>query len=157
MGRGRSSLGVVILALVLVCCDAFHQPLLLWRWRPGFSTPLAFRGDLRKQGECGGREGRSTLAVAGAKMEGFSGSAGSKKVAVVGAGAVGLYYGARLREAGHDVSFLARSDAQQRALVGGSGLRVWGWFFDGIVVFDSWSNRSSLAAMHDSSAVAHTD
>ena len=126
MGRGRSSLGVVILALVLVCCDAFHQPLLLWRWRPGFSTPLAFRGDLHlfkiKQGECGGREERSTLAVAGAKMEGFSGSAGSKKVAVVGAGAVGLYYGARLREAGHDVSFLARSDAQQRELVGGSGL-----------------------------------
>lgn len=33
-----------------------------------------------------------------------------KKVAIVGSGAVGLYYGARLMEAGHDVSFLARSE-----------------------------------------------
>lgn len=49
-----------------------------------------------------------TLVFAGAKMDGSSGSAAKKKVAVVGAGAVGLYYGARLREAGHDVSFLAR-------------------------------------------------
>jgi len=33
-----------------------------------------------------------------------------KKVAIVGSGAVGLYYGARLIEAGHDVTFLARSE-----------------------------------------------
>jgi 2-dehydropantoate 2-reductase len=35
-----------------------------------------------------------------------------KKVAVVGAGAVGLYYGARLLEAGHDVSFIARTELE---------------------------------------------
>lgn len=33
-----------------------------------------------------------------------------KSVAVVGSGAIGLYYGGRLAEAGCDVSFLARSD-----------------------------------------------
>jgi hypothetical protein len=77
---------------------------------------------LVNQGEYGGREERSTMVVAGAKMDGVSGSAGKKKVAVVGAGAVGLYYGARLREAGHDVSFLARSDAQSRGH--GWGIRV---------------------------------
>jgi hypothetical protein len=31
-----------------------------------------------------------------------------KKIAVIGSGAVGLYYGSRLAEAGHDVSFLCR-------------------------------------------------
>jgi hypothetical protein len=31
-----------------------------------------------------------------------------KKVAVIGSGAVGLYYGSRLAEAGHHVSFLCR-------------------------------------------------
>lgn len=35
-----------------------------------------------------------------------------QKVAVIGAGAVGLYYGSRLREVGHDVSFLARRDLE---------------------------------------------
>ena len=35
---------------------------------------------------------------------------GKKRVAIVGSGAVGLYYGARLLEAGHDVTFLARSE-----------------------------------------------
>ena len=35
---------------------------------------------------------------------------GRKRVAIVGSGAVGLYYGARLLEAGHDVTFLARSE-----------------------------------------------
>ncbi len=32
-------------------------------------------------------------------------------IAIVGSGAVGLYYGGRLAEAGHDVRFLVRSDA----------------------------------------------
>lgn len=32
------------------------------------------------------------------------------KIAIVGAGAVGSYYGARLAQAGHDVTFLLRSD-----------------------------------------------
>ena len=32
------------------------------------------------------------------------------RVAVIGAGAVGCYYGARLAEAGHEVHFLLRSD-----------------------------------------------
>ena len=45
----------------------------------------------------------------------------SKKIAVVGAGAVGLYYGARLLEAGHDVTFLARSEL---AVLQESGLTV---------------------------------
>jgi len=34
-----------------------------------------------------------------------------KRIGVVGSGAVGLYYGSRLLEAGHEVSFLCRSDA----------------------------------------------
>ena len=42
-------------------------------------------------------------------------------VAVVGAGAVGLYYGGRLAEAGGDVRFLARSDL---GALKSSGLRV---------------------------------
>lgn len=33
-----------------------------------------------------------------------------KSVAIVGSGAIGLYYGARLAQAGHDVRFLMRSD-----------------------------------------------
>lgn len=36
-----------------------------------------------------------------------------KNVAVVGSGAIGLYYGGRLAEAGMDVKFLARSDFDQ--------------------------------------------
>ncbi len=42
-------------------------------------------------------------------------------VAVVGAGAIGSYYGARLAEAGHDVRFLLRSDYEA---VAAGGLRV---------------------------------
>ncbi len=33
-----------------------------------------------------------------------------KRIAVIGSGAVGGYYGARLAQAGHDVHFLARRD-----------------------------------------------
>lgn len=43
------------------------------------------------------------------------------KIAVVGSGAVGLYYGARLAVAGHDVCFLLRSDYDQ---VREHGIRV---------------------------------
>ncbi|MET0262988.1 MAG: 2-dehydropantoate 2-reductase N-terminal domain-containing protein, partial [Rariglobus sp.] len=32
-----------------------------------------------------------------------------KTIAIVGSGALGLYYGGRLMRAGHDVTFLARS------------------------------------------------
>ena len=35
-----------------------------------------------------------------------------KRVGVIGSGAVGLYYGARLLESGNDVSFLCRRDAE---------------------------------------------
>jgi 2-dehydropantoate 2-reductase len=42
-------------------------------------------------------------------------------VAVIGAGAVGSYYGARLAEAGHDVTFLLRRDYDA---VSSAGLRV---------------------------------
>ena len=41
--------------------------------------------------------------------------------AIVGSGAIGIYYGARLAAAGHDVRFLVRSDAHA---VSTSGLRV---------------------------------
>ncbi|CAM2919095.1 2-dehydropantoate 2-reductase [Rariglobus hedericola] len=44
-----------------------------------------------------------------------------KTIAVVGAGALGLYYGGRLARAGNDVTFLARSD---RALLRAQGLTV---------------------------------
>jgi hypothetical protein len=37
--------------------------------------------------------------------------AGPKRVGIIGSGAVGLYYGARLIESGNDVSFLCRRDA----------------------------------------------
>ncbi len=43
------------------------------------------------------------------------------KIAIIGSGALGLYYGAMLQRAGHDVSFLLRSD--YHALVS-KGLRV---------------------------------
>jgi 2-dehydropantoate 2-reductase len=44
-----------------------------------------------------------------------------RSVAVVGSGAIGLYYGGRLAEAGGDVSFLARSDFDE---LSESGLRA---------------------------------
>ena len=43
------------------------------------------------------------------------------RVAIIGAGAVGSYYGARLAEAGHDVHFLLRSDY---AAVATNGLHI---------------------------------
>lgn len=46
---------------------------------------------------------------------------GGKKIAVIGAGAVGGYYGARLAEAGHHVHFLVRRDYHA---VTASGLKV---------------------------------
>lgn len=49
----------------------------------------------------------SMLARASRKMSPFS------RIAVVGSGAVGSYYGARLALGGHDVHFLLRSDFEQ--------------------------------------------
>lgn len=46
---------------------------------------------------------------------------GFQSVAIVGSGAIGLYYGGRLAEAGRDVKFLARSDYDQLSK---SGLAV---------------------------------
>jgi len=46
---------------------------------------------------------------------------GGKKIAVIGAGAVGSYYGARLAEAGHEVHFLVRRDYHA---VTANGLKV---------------------------------
>lgn len=43
------------------------------------------------------------------------------RIAVVGAGALGLYYGAMLQRAGHEVRFLLRRDLQE---IGRSGLQV---------------------------------
>ena len=43
------------------------------------------------------------------------------KIAVVGAGAVGTYYGARLAEAGHEVGFVIRSEFE---LVSEAGITV---------------------------------
>jgi len=81
-------------------------------------------------GSCGGARPRitRTWGVAGLRglqpslsTQGRTSSSSSKltservdrkKVAVVGAGAVGLYYGARLLEAGHDVSFIARTELE---------------------------------------------
>ena len=48
-------------------------------------------------------------------------AAGGRTVAVIGAGAVGCYYGARLAEAGHDVRFLMRRDYDA---VRAGGLRI---------------------------------
>ena len=45
----------------------------------------------------------------------------AQTVAVIGAGAVGSYYGARLAQAGHDVRFLLRRDYDA---VAGGGLRI---------------------------------
>jgi 2-dehydropantoate 2-reductase len=44
-----------------------------------------------------------------------------QRVAIIGAGAIGSYYGARLAEAGHDVHFLMRRDYEA---VSSGGLRV---------------------------------
>ena len=41
-----------------------------------------------------------------------SDKANHRRVGVIGSGAVGLYYGARLIESGNDVSFLCRRDAE---------------------------------------------
>uniref|UniRef100_A0A7S0HVU6 2-dehydropantoate 2-reductase n=1 Tax=Hanusia phi TaxID=3032 RepID=A0A7S0HVU6_9CRYP len=53
------------------------------------------------------------------------------KVAVIGSGAVGLYYGGRLLEAGHDVTFLARRDLERLKK---NGLRIKS--VDGDIKFD---------------------
>lgn len=37
----------------------------------------------------------------------------TRRIAIIGAGAIGSYYGARLAQAGHDVRFLLRSDYEQ--------------------------------------------
>jgi 2-dehydropantoate 2-reductase len=50
------------------------------------------------------------------KVDGKFGPLGATKqqsVAVIGSGAVGLYYGARLAEAGHKLTYLARRDLKQ--------------------------------------------
>ena len=52
---------------------------------------------------------------------GFQGVTGGKKIAIIGAGAVGGYYGARLAEAGHKVHFLVRRDYHA---VTANGLKV---------------------------------
>ena len=44
------------------------------------------------------------------------------RIAIVGAGALGLYYGARLQRAGNDVHYLLRSDYQ---VVKKNGLHVY--------------------------------
>ncbi len=44
-----------------------------------------------------------------------------QRVGVIGSGAVGLYYGARLIESGNDVSFLCRRDADA---IRANGLKV---------------------------------
>jgi 2-dehydropantoate 2-reductase len=49
------------------------------------------------------------------------GVTGGKKIAIIGAGAVGGYYGARLAEAGHEVHFLVRRDYHA---VTANGLKV---------------------------------
>jgi 2-dehydropantoate 2-reductase len=46
----------------------------------------------------------------------------SSSVAIIGSGAVGSYYGARLRECGHDVKFLLRDPTYQR--VCNNGMRI---------------------------------
>ena len=48
----------------------------------------------------------------------------SRRIAVLGAGAVGGYFGALLARAGHDVSFIARGD--HAAAIRAGGLRVRG-------------------------------
>ena len=63
-----------------------------------------------------------------------------KKVAIVGSGAVGLYYGARLLEAGHDVTFLARSELEHLQT---NGLTVES--IDGDVHFDNVKAVGSTA------------
>lgn len=65
---------------------------------------------------------------------------GKKKVAIVGSGAVGLYYGARLLEAGHDVTFLARSELENLQT---NGLTVES--IDGDVHFDTVKAVGSTA------------
>lgn len=64
-------------------------------------------------GSCGGARPRITRTWGVAGLRGLASErVDRKKVAVVGAGAVGLYYGARLLEAGHDVSFIARTELE---------------------------------------------
>ena len=72
--------------------------------------------------------------------------ASTLKVAVMGAGAVGCYYGAMLARAGHDVVLIAR--AQHVEAINGSGLRLQTAHFD---------EQVRLAARVDASAVQGAD
>jgi hypothetical protein len=65
---------------------------------------------------------------------------GKKKVAIVGSGAVGLYCGARLLEAGHDVTFLVRLELEHLQT---NGLTVES--IDGDAHFDSVKAVGSTA------------
>ena len=68
------------------------------------------------------------------------------KVAVLGSGAVGGYYGALLARAGHDVTFIARG--AHLDAIRSQGLRVRGPLGD-------WQIRAR--AEHDTAGVGHVD
>jgi len=87
-------------ALTGQAAEAFGFSALAQHGRVGYGLPARRLAVRRQQCAC---------AIASADP---LPSGGRKRVAVVGSGAVGLYYGARLLEAGHDVSFVARSDLQ---------------------------------------------
>ncbi|MCZ6544527.1 MAG: 2-dehydropantoate 2-reductase, partial [Chloroflexi bacterium] len=70
----------------------------------------------------------------------------AQSVAVIGAGAVGSYYGARLAQAGHDVRFLMRRDFRA---VRQSGLRV--------TSPDGDFDLPSPSVHDDSSQIGHVD
>ncbi len=70
----------------------------------------------------------------------------AQSVAVIGAGAVGSYYGARLAQAGHDVRFLMRRDF---SAVRDSGLRV--------TSPDGDFDLPSPSVHDDSSQIGHVD
>lgn len=93
------------LLLVMLLCDVRRVQSFIMPFPIIFQQPAHCRQSCRARSA-----GKRFCLAAGSQTSGER--LDRQRIAVVGSGAVGLYYGARLLEAGHDVSFVARSDLE---------------------------------------------
>lgn len=110
--RGLPLLVLVLFSVVPRGIHSFSMPLANAIRDPAHSSASAGRWARSRAWSCIAARKKTSLgwyARQGAEDQGTDWP-GRQRVAVVGSGAVGLYYGARLLEAGHDVYFVARSD-----------------------------------------------